>query len=251
MLRDALEAPEELIGRPLWMDPPEGMHWRPRSPGEAWSKADVLGNLRVKLELFRRFGVLPGSSDTHVVEFFPGFVTAASDFGREWGIHHYGLSGHQRDKADDDDGVSALLGPDELPTWQSGELVAPLLDGLVTGVERALPMNLPNTGQVANLPDDVVVECMGTSGSAGLQPRDRVEVPSVLGELLRRVVASQELTVEAAVTGSPTTALEAMLADPMAGSIPYEHVVAMTDELLAATAPWLPPDGMRGRGSRL
>jgi alpha-galactosidase len=251
MLRDALEAPEELIGRPLWMDPPEGMHWRPRSPGEAWSKADVLGNLRVKLELFRRFGVLPGSSDTHVVEFFPGFVTAASDFGREWGIHHYGLSGHQRDKADDDDDVSVLLGSDELPTWQSGELVAPLLDGLVTGVERALPMNLPNTGQVANLPDDVVVECMGTSGSAGLQPRDRVEVPSVLGELLRRVVASQELTVEAAVTGSPTTALEAMLADPMAGSIPYDHVVAMTDELLAATAPWLPPDGMRGRGSRL
>jgi hypothetical protein len=25
----------------------------------------------------------------------------------------------------------------------------------------------------------------------------------------------------------------------MAGSLPYEHVVAMTDELLAATAPWL------------
>jgi alpha-galactosidase/6-phospho-beta-glucosidase family protein len=67
-----------------------------------------------------------------------------------------------------------------------------------------------------------------------------VEVPSVLGELLRRVVASQELTVEAALSGSRTTALEAMLADPMAGSLPYEHVVAMTDELLAATAAWLP-----------
>jgi alpha-galactosidase len=240
MLREALDAPERLVGQPLWMDPPEGMHWHPRTPGEAWSKADVLGNLRVKLELFRRFGVLPGSSDTHVVEFFSGFVTAASDFGREWGIHHYGLSGHQADKADDDASVSALLASDELPTWSSGELVAPLLDGLVTGLERAMPMNLPNTGQVANLPPGVVVECMGLSGSAGLVPRDRVEVPSVLGELLRRVVASQELTVEAAISGSRTTALEAMLADPMAGSLPYEHVVAMTDELLAATAAWLP-----------
>jgi alpha-galactosidase len=109
MLREALDAPERLAGQPLWMDPPDGMHWHPRTTGEAWSKADVLGNLRVKLELFRRFGVLPGSSDTHVVEFFPGFVTAASDFGREWGIHHYGLSGHQADKADDDASVSALL----------------------------------------------------------------------------------------------------------------------------------------------
>jgi alpha-galactosidase len=240
MLSEALDAPERLAGQPLWMDPPDGMHWHPRTTGEAWSKADVLGNLRVKLELFRRFGVLPGSSDTHVVEFFPGFVTAASDFGREWGIHHYGLSGHQADKADDDASVSALLASDELPTWNSGELVAPLLDGLVTGVERALPMNLPNTGQVANLPSGVVVECIGTSGADGLAPRDRVEVPSVLGELLRRVVASQELTVEAALSGSRTTALEAMLADPMAGSLPYEHVVAMTDELLAATAAWLP-----------
>ena len=31
-----------------------------------------------------------------------------------------------------------------------------------------------------------------------------------------------------------------MLADPMAGRLPYEHVVAMTDELLDANAPWLP-----------
>jgi hypothetical protein len=31
-----------------------------------------------------------------------------------------------------------------------------------------------------------------------------------------------------------------MLTDQMAGRLPFEHVVAMTDELLAATAPWLP-----------
>ena len=31
-----------------------------------------------------------------------------------------------------------------------------------------------------------------------------------------------------------------MLADPVAGTLPWEHVVDMTDELLAATAAWLP-----------
>jgi len=34
--------------------------------------------------------------------------------------------------------------------------------------------------------------------------------------------------------------LEAMLADPLAGCLPYEHVVSMTDELLGATRSWLP-----------
>ena len=69
--------------------------------------------------------------------------------------------------------------------------------------------------------------------------RDRVQVESVLGECLRRIVYSQELTVEAALTGDRTLVLEAgMLTDQMAGRLPYEHIVALTDELLAATAPW-------------
>ncbi len=240
MLRRALsgDGDLDLSGR-LWMDPPAAMHYQMSDPERGWTKADILANNKVKFELFDRFGVLPGSSDTHVVEFFAGFVTAASDYGRDWRVHHYGMHGHQSDKADDDAEMADLLADEKIPTWPSGEFVASLLEGLVTGEERALPGNIPNTGQVESLPDDVVVECMVTAGSDGVRPRDRAAVPSYLGEHLRRVVSSQELTVEAAISGDPTTVLEAMLADPMAGSLPYEHVVAMTDELIAATRPWL------------
>ena len=34
--------------------------------------------------------------------------------------------------------------------------------------------------------------------------------------------------------------LEAMLADPIAAQLPYEKIIEMTDEMLAATARWLP-----------
>ena len=101
-------------------------------------------------------------------------------------------------------------------------------------------MNLPNRGQVENLPDDVVVECIGVTGAFGVRPRDTANVGSVLGEYLRRISISQELTVEAALTGDRTRVLEAMLTDQLAGHLPYEQLVAMTDELLTATAPWLP-----------
>ena len=239
MLRAALAGELDLSGE-LWMEPPAAMHWRMSDPGRGWTKADVLANNKVKFELFRRFGVLPGSSDTHVVEFFPGFVTAASDFGRDWGIHHYGMHGHMADKAEDDSSMAELLASDTIPTWPSGEFVAAMLDGLVTGQPSTLPANLPNGGQVENLPDGVVVECMAVASSRGLHSRDRAFVPSYLGEHLRRIVTSQELTVDAALGGDPGTALEAMLTDPVAGALPYERVVAMTEELLAATAPWLP-----------
>jgi len=240
LLRDFLEEPGDRGGEGIWMTPPEGSHWHKFSPGENWTKADVVANQKVKFELFRRFAVLPGSSDTHVVEFFPGFVTDASDFGRQWGVHHYGIAGHSADKAADDASVDWLMKMDEIPPWGSGELVADLINAVVTGKPRWLPMNLPNTGQVSNLPEGAITECIGIADNTGVHPRDQVTVPSVLGEYLRRINVSQELTVEAALTGHRTTVLEAMLSDQMAGRLPYEHVVAMTDELLAATAPWLP-----------
>lgn len=232
---------EDAQRQPVWMTPPPAMHYPKVSPGAEWTKADVISGNRLKLELFTRFGVLPGSSDTHVAEFFPGFVTPSSDYGREWSVHHYGLAGHMADKVDDDAEVAALLERDEISPFPSGELVAPLLDSLLSHQPTPLPVNLPNQGQVQNLPDGVVVECMGLAGDGQrVTARDQVRVPSMPGEQLRRVAVSEELTVDAALTGRRTTVLEAMLADPMAGRLPYEHVVTMTDELLQATARWLP-----------
>lgn len=240
MLRHAMEGDLDLSG-PIWLDPlPAQMHWRTRLPGTKWTKADVLANLKVKLELFRRFGALPAASDTHVVEFFPGFISEVSDFGRDWGVHHYGMYGHETDKVTDDANLASLVEDPEISCFPSGELVAPLLTGLITGKEQCLPMNLPNSGQVQNLPEGSVVECIGVSGPDGVRPRDSVEIPSVLGEHLRRVAVSQELTVEAAVSGRKEDVLEAMFTDPVASRLPYENVVSLTDELLAATAPWLP-----------
>ncbi len=243
MLRAVLEDPSTHGEEPIWMPPVEGMHWQKVSEGDVWTKRDVVANNRLKLELFGRFGVLPGASDTHIAEFFPGFVTQSSDFGRDWGVHHYGLHGHQKDKEADDREVAELLSSDEVPPWPSGELVAELIEGVATGTERTLPMNLPNQGQVENLPNGLVVECIGVTGADGVRPRDTAYVGSVLGEYLRQITTSQELTVDAALTGDRNRVIEAMLTDQLAGHLPYEQVVTMTDELLAATAPWLPQFG--------
>lgn len=239
MLRSVMDQPVTALDDSIWMEPPAGSHWRKVSTGEKWTKGDVVANNRLKLELFRRFGVLPGSSDTHVAEFFPWFVTEASGFGDEWCVHHYGIDGHRADKETDEADLATLLVSQELPPWGSGELVSPLLHAIVSGDERHLPVNIPNTGQVVGLGHGPVLECMGVANASGITPRDRVHVESVLGECLRRIVYSQELTVEAALTGDRTLVLAAMLTDQMAGRLPYEHIVALTDDLLAATAPWL------------
>ena len=102
------------------------------------------------------------------------------------------------------------------------------------------PLNIPNDAQVADLPAGPVVESMCVVDRAGVRGRDVVEVPGVLAETLHRVSAAQELTVEAALTGSRDRVLDAMLVDPLASRLDYDALTAMTDELLAATKRWLP-----------
>jgi alpha-galactosidase len=111
---------------------------------------------------------------------------------------------------------------------------------MVTGRATSLPVNLPNDGNVTNLDDDAVVEIMGVADDTGVHGRDKTTVPGIMGEFLRRINVVQEWTVEAAVAGDRELVLEAMLADPIAAQLPYEQIISMTDEMMTATAGWLP-----------
>jgi alpha-galactosidase/6-phospho-beta-glucosidase family protein len=195
----------------------------------------------LKLTFLDRTGALPAAGDRHLAEFVPGVLTEASDFGRSWGIEPTPISKRQ----DDQDGFIAdvdavLRGDKEMETWDSGELVAPVIDSLVTGTRRELPLNIPNAGQCPDLPLQSVVESICVVDGDGIRGRDEARAPAPLAELLRRHVAVQELTVEAATTGDRSLVAAAAALDPLAGRGDMTDTEAMVDELLAGTARWLP-----------
>ena len=136
--------------------------------------------------------------------------------------------------------MTCLSGARELQTWDSGELVAPVIDSLVTGTRRELPLNIPNAGQCPDLPEGAMVESMCIVDDEGIRGRDAVQAPAPLAELLRRHVAVQELTVSAALSGDRTLTGAAFALDPLAGRGDLHDIDAMVDELLAGTAQWLP-----------
>ena len=236
----ALTADERRRDDPLPFALPADLGHEPRPDGAEWRKGDLLDINRVKLELFHRFGALPGAGDRHVVEFFPGFVTEESAWGKRWGVTLTTIEDRERDEQRYVQRLEERLAADDVPDLPSGEMVAPLIDSFITDKARSLPLNLPNAGQCPDLPPDVVVEAMCVADGDGVRGRDRASAPPFLAEHLRRVSAAQELTVEAAVSGRRDDVLAALLADPLTGRIDYDHVEQMTDELLAATRPWLP-----------
>jgi alpha-galactosidase/6-phospho-beta-glucosidase family protein len=213
-----------------------------RYPDQPWrSKTSFARRHRVKLWLLERFGALPAAGDRHVVEFFPHFLGEESGWGAAWGIEHTTIAEREADEA----GFVArierqLAGAEPIPHWQSGEMAVPVIDSLVNGTRRELPLNLPNAGQVAGLPDGPVVESICVADGSGIRPRDTVVLPPPFDEWVRRHVAVQELTFAAALAGDRQLALAAMFLDPLSGRCDASAVEAMLDELLAATAEWLP-----------
>jgi alpha-galactosidase len=206
----------------------------------AAGRRDLLFANQVKLSLFDRFGVLPAAGDRHLVEFFPGFLTEESNWGKRWGVGLTSIADREV-WLDYFKGEFEQLGATtDLPATPSGEMVAPLIDSLLTGTPGAFPLNLPNRGQCPDLPADVVVEAMCTAGAHGVAGRDHARLPPTLAEWLRRIVASQETTVDAALSGDRDLVVEAMLLDPLAGRIDFDQLEHMTAEMLAATSRWLP-----------
>jgi len=240
-LRALVEGPAEPRAERLPFAIPDdiGM-WRRPEPRDDWTKQDLLDGNRVKIELFRRFGALPASNDRHLAEFFPGLVTEQSDWGERWHVHLTTIAERiayeERYRAD----LETRLSSDDVSTMPSGEMVAPLIDSMLRDKRRTFPLNLPNTGQAPGIPHDVVVETMCVADAAGPRGGAPATAPGVLGEYVRRMTAVDELCVEAAVSGKRDDVIAAMLADPLSSKIDYDEMIRMTDELLAATKPWLP-----------
>jgi alpha-galactosidase len=194
-----------------------------------------IDRLAVKLTLFEQLGVLFGAGDRHVAEFFPGFLAAEGERGRRYGIvltnadHREEMARERRTRI-----VRFVAGELEEGLQHSDEQLAPVLAALAGGPTGRFSVNVPNRGQVDNLPRDAVVECIAEVDSLGVRPLAVGALPHPAYIAVAPHVARQELIVEAALTGQREPALAALATDPLVRD--PATAGPMLDDLLAANA---------------
>jgi 6-phospho-beta-glucosidase len=88
-----------------------------------------------------------------------------------------------------------------------------------------LILDVPNAGAIPGLPDDDVVEVTCSVDGDGARPIPQQPLPPAARALIEPVKAYERLTVEAAVTGSYGTALEALVVHPLVHSYPAAKAV--------------------------
>src|SRR6202041_494042 len=158
------------------------------------------------------------AGDRHIAEFVSFALTPESEWGAAYNIGLSPIARREQHQAEYIADVDAwLAGTKDLQTWQSGELPSPMIQAMLSGDPFEAPVNIPNRGQAPGLPPDVVLESICVIDGDGIRGRDRSTLPTPYDEIVRRHVATQELTVEAALRGDRTLAGEAFALDPLAG----------------------------------
>ena len=213
----------------------------PGSHDDNWMNSVFSCNHRVKFDLFLRYGAIAAAGDRHLAEFCDGHQYLESpQKAKEW---HFGLTPVSWRKSDLQKRLEKsrrrISGEDEVklrPTGEDGVNQIRALLGLHTMVTN---VNLPNVGQIPDLPLGAVVETNAVFTSDSVTPVMAGNLPDAIRPLISRTVAEQEKVVEAALTRDLDLAFEAFSADPLV-TVDNATAKALFDEMIEKTKAYLP-----------
>ena len=209
----------------------------PPSRGE-WHEPFV-DRWKLKLKLFSLYDAFPAAGDRHLAEFFPYFLTDETHLGADYGVQLTRIAHRERQVASARETVHAAIASPDLPSvTRSAEATADIVSAIANGHSVRTIVNLPNTGQIENLPRGAVVETLAEITSAGAFPHTVGPLPNGVLSTLQPHVVNQEMIAVAALEGDRRLALQAMANDPLVHDI--RKAEAILDEFLLAHAAYLP-----------
>jgi alpha-galactosidase len=209
---------------------------------------------KVRLDVLKRFGYYSTESNGHLSEYLPWYRKRTDEIAQwidtsSW--IHGETGGYLRVITE-----ARNWFEHEFPAWldetpptfgphnRSEEHGSYIIEALETGRPYRGHFNVVNQGHLTNLPNGCVIEIPGYVDRTGLHMPIVGALPLACAATCAASVRVQEMAMEAAVHGDVTLLKQAMLHDPLVGAVcSPEEVWQMTDEMLAAQAPWLPQYG--------
>ena len=195
----------------------------------------------VTSELFEEFGYLPYMGDRHICEFFSRYLAPTQDRLREYHLRRTTagerMAMHRRRRRD---AIALAGGKKPLEKTPSRETAADIMAARVANCDFVDVMNLPNVGQIANLPGGAVVETPGVVNMLGFAPLGCVKMPPQLIGLTMPHVINQKMIVEAGIAGDWERAYQALINDPLCSHLTIPRIKKMGRKLLEANRKYLP-----------
>ena len=213
-------------------------------PGSDWTRSTFDCAHRVKFDLFRRFGLIAAAGDRHLAEFMPGDEYLKDpDTVRKW---KFGLTGvqwrkeEQRKRIERSRAMAAGEAAVNLePSGEEGILLIKALAGLERVVSN---VNLPNAGQIPNLPLGAVVETNAVFDRDSIRPVLAGALPEEILRLTLPHVENAALILKAALGCDRELVVRAFRGDPnvRAKRVEEKELRRLVDDMIAGTENELP-----------
>ena len=194
----------------------------------------------VKMDLFRKYGVIAAAGDRHLAEYSEGKQYLASpEQARSWGFGLTPVSWRWEDLAARQEKSRKLLsGELEVALNRTGEEGVNQMRALLGLHTLVTNVNIPNYGQIPNLPLGAVVETNAVFRDGSLTPVFAGPIPMPIYSQITRALAEQEMVVEAAMERDLDKAYAAFRNDPLV-NIPDSDARKLFDEMVENTKAYL------------
>ena len=193
-------------------------------------------------DIFSSFGLFPVPGDTHLCEYLPWVSDPQTKPWQKYNIRLYdwdmmaAVRDYELDRLNEmANGNMTIDGLQETDLEGALEMVENIAGA---GAHYHLAANLPNMGQISNLPPGATMETPVVVNGAGVQPVHVGALPEAIAELCRREITVGQLCVDAAVEGNREKALQCLLLDPVITDIHTAKKVL--DDYLASYKEYLP-----------
>jgi 6-phospho-beta-glucosidase len=118
------------------------------------------------------------------------------------------------------------------------ELAIDVMDAIFNDRKEVWPVNVRNGGAIPDLPDDLVVECVGFVDATGVAPVAHGPMPRSVAGLTQALAEYQMLAADAAWNGTRREGVQALVSNPLCRSLAVAE--KLYDALAAAHREHLP-----------
>lgn len=197
-------------------------------------------NNKLKMELFRKYGYIAAAGDRHLAEFLPGkWYLESPERAKEMGFFLTPVS-YRKKTLKERLKKSARLrsGEEAVKLEPSGEEGVQQMRALLGLCELCTNVNIPNVGQIPNLPLGAVVETNTIFRSGTVTPVMAGNVPKSIYPLVSRICTQQENISQAIAERDLNALFTAFVNDPLV-TCSMEDAKKLFNEMIENTKEYL------------
>lgn len=195
---------------------------------------------KVKMDLFKRFGYIAAAGDRHLAEFCPGdWYLKDPKCIKDWKFALTPVSWRKEDLAKKLERSKRLVsGEEDFVLKQTGEDGINQIRALLGLEDLVANVNIPNYGQIPNLPYGAVVETNARFTADMVTPIFSGNIPESIYPLVSRICGEQQIIIDAALERNLDLAFQAFSNDPLV-RIPLDKSKELFGKMLENTKEYL------------